>query len=53
VTVTLDGGSENSDGTATATVEVTDGDRNGLGGENLEVYIDQNGSLRATVRQYG
>ncbi|EJN59757.1 hypothetical protein [Halogranum rubrum] len=42
-----------SDETTATTVEVTQGE-NGkrLGGENLEVYIDRDGTLRATARTY-
>ncbi|SEO56961.1 hypothetical protein SAMN04487948_103277 [Halogranum amylolyticum] len=60
VTVTLDEGGDESDGensgndgaTASATVELTRGSSGGVAGENLEVYIDEGGSLRAVARQY-
>lgn len=64
VTVTLDengerresdqsGETETNDEMATTTVEVVES-ANGkrLGGENLEVYIDRDGNLRATARTY-
>lgn len=38
--------------TATATVEVTEG-RDGLAGENLEVFVDEDGGLRVVARRYG
>ncbi|SFL27972.1 hypothetical protein SAMN04487950_3212 [Halogranum rubrum] len=42
-----------SDETAATTVEVTpSGNGKRLGGENLEVYIDRDGTLRATARTY-
>lgn len=54
VTVALGGSDGDGDGEpATATVEVREAaSGGGLGGENLEVYIDRNGSLRAVARQY-
>ena len=56
VTVALGGSDGDGDGepaTATTTVKVRDvANGGGLGGENLEVYIDQDGSLRAVARQY-
>jgi hypothetical protein len=53
VTVTLSGGDGDSEPAATTTIEVTEGTNgNDLAGENLEVYIDQEGSLRAVARRY-
>lgn len=55
VTVTLDERGENDENreTATTIVEVTQSEsRDRLDGENLEVYIDQDGSVRATGRTY-
>lgn len=49
VTVRL---AESDGATATTTVEVTETTGGGLTGENLEVYIDQEGSLRAVTRRY-
>lgn len=53
VTVALGAGDGDDPATATTTVEVRAGTNGGgLAGENLEVYIDQDGRLRAVARAY-